>query len=109
MTLTTSAAAARLSRELADLENTFDNTILASAKLMQTMILARQNPDVTVHEGQKAIIRLARAQQAAIDGASDVFRVHDELASIARERCIMDEPGLTEPSGLAKADDLRAA
>ena len=102
-------SAIRIARELRDTEFKLDDALLASAKLMQTMITARKHPDVEVHTGQKALIRLVRAQQSIIDGTSDMFRVHDEMLSVNRELSIMDEDNLTSGSGLSEVDLSKAA
>jgi hypothetical protein len=109
MTLTTSAASVRIAREIREAEAKFDDALLATSKLMATMILTRQTSDIGVNTGQKAIIRLVRAQQHIVDGTSDMFRVHDELVAVSRELGIMDEDELTTGSGLTDLDVARAA
>ena len=109
MTMPISASAARIARDVRTAEEKFDEVLLASAKLMETLVTARQHPGVQVHAGQKALIRLVRAQQNIVDGSSDMFRVHDELAELGRVMGIMDERDLTEGSGLKDADRSRAA
>lgn len=109
MTMTPSTAALRIARQLRDTESKLDDALLSSAKLMETMIQARQDADVEVHTGQKALIRLVRAQQFIVNGTSDMFRVHDEMVSVNREMGIMDEEGLTAGSGLVDADLVQAA
>ncbi len=109
MTLTTATAAVRIARELRETEAKFDEALLASSKLMATMILARQIPEVEVNTGQKALIRLVRAQQHIVDGTSNMFRVHDEMLVVNREMAIFDEDGTTRGSGLTDQDVARVA
>ncbi|MGE3690542.1 MAG: hypothetical protein AB7F98_04095 [Novosphingobium sp.] len=107
MTLNTSAATARIARQLSTAERATDAAILAAAELMSTLLTARANPEVVVHTGQKAILRLHRAQGALIQGSSDIFRVHDEMSTIGREMGIQEE--YTQASGLSEMDDVAQA
>ena len=109
MSIPKSAAAARIRTQLRDAEAKFDEALLASANLMATMVLARANPEVEVHTGQKALLRLAQAQRSMLNGSSNLFRVHDELVVIGRELAILDEPSPTSPSRLADDDRLDEA
>lgn len=106
---TLEVSALRIARELRDTEAKLDDALFASAKLMQTMITARRNPDVEVHTGQAALIRLSRAQQSIVAGTSDMFRVHDEMLRVNREMGIMDEDDVTAHSGLPETDLSEAA
>ena len=45
-------------------EKSADAAILAASELMSTLLNARANPEVVVHKGQKAIIRLHRSSKA---------------------------------------------
>ena len=109
MSLNQASATARIARQLRDAEQATDQAIIKSAELMATLVRARAESGVIVHTGQKALIRLVRAQQALVDGSSDIFRVHDEMAGIGRELGIFDEPNSTPSSGLAAADTSRRA
>lgn len=80
-----------------------DETMLACAKLKQAMLQARQNPDVEVDTGQRAIVRLAQAEQQAMSMSTNLLRVHDELSKVAK--VYADKPGVPtdlEPSALAE-------
>jgi hypothetical protein len=109
MTMPLQISANRIARELRDTEAKFDAALLASARLMQELIAARQHPDVDVHTGQKALIRLVRAQSALVNGSSDIFRVHDEMVGVNREIGILPEEELTTGSGLTAIDVVKAA
>lgn len=102
-------AAIRIARELRETEAKLDDALFASAKLLQTMLTARRNPEVEVHTGQAALMRLVRAQQNIVDGSSDIFRVHDEMLRVNREMAIMDEDDITNPSGLSEERVAHAA
>lgn len=82
---TTTVAAARIVRELPQLERTVDQAIADCAALIHSMALARQIESVSAGTGQAAFLRLSKAQQNLIDAASEVHRVHAELSKINRE------------------------
>ena len=87
-------------------ESAFDEALLQSAKLMQRMIVGRQNPAVPKNAGHEAIIQLAIAQQQLIDGSSGVFKVHEELGRFVREFADKDPDDDTvdpRPTGYIKA------
>lgn len=109
MTLPIPAATARIANQLRNAERKADETLLAMSELMASMLKARANPEVTVHTGQKALIRLLSAQQSILDGSTNLFRCHEEMANLAREMSILDEPGLTEKAGLEDRDLFKAA
>lgn len=106
MSIPLPAATARIARQLRDAETKTDAALLATTELMATLIQARSNPAVAVHTGQRALYRLVHAQRSIIEGSSDIFRVHDELSTIGREMCLLDESGSTPPSGLLEPDTL---
>lgn len=107
MSITIAAATARISRQLPEAELSLDSALLASARLMESMILARQADGVQVFTGQTALMRLAKAQRTLIESQNDMLRVHQELRGIGHEvKAIGDDEGTcpTEPEGHA---DLR--
>jgi hypothetical protein len=104
MSMPLPAATARIARQLRDAETKADAALLAATELMATLIQARSNPAVAVHTGQRALHRLVRAQQSIIEGSSDIFRVHDEMSTIGREMCLLDEDGSTPKSGLLEVE-----
>ncbi|MCP5386634.1 MAG: hypothetical protein H6916_07425 [Novosphingobium sp.] len=109
MSLDRTAATARIARQLKDAEQRIDDALLASSELMATLLRARASTSVVPHTGQAALIRLAEAQRSIINGANDMFRVHDVMASIGREMGVFDEEGSTPPSGLLQTSDEKAA
>ena len=109
MTLKMETAALRIRRDLRDAESKSDAALIAKAKLLETMLTARQCDGVEVNTGQRAIIRLAHAIQSQVNVATDLFRVHDEMVKIAVETGIADEDGSTERTGLGDQDILKVA
>lgn len=71
--------------DLRNTEASFDEALLSSARLLQSMVKARQNPNVAPATAQAAINRLVRSQQHLIAGQSDILRVHAELSKLAVE------------------------
>jgi len=107
MTMTISAATARITRHLPETELSFDNALLASTKLMESMLLARQAEGVAALSGQNAIMRLAKAQRSLIESQNDLLRVHGELLGLGREvKAITDEPGNCEPTAVNDSLEL---
>lgn len=68
-----------------------DEAMIACSKLKQAMISARQNPDIAIDVGQKAVMRLTQAEQQAMSMSTSLLRVHDELSKIYREHAGSDE------------------
>ena len=67
-----------------------DESMIAIARLKQAMLTARQNPEVEVVEGQRALLRLSKAETQALSLSTSLLRVHEELSAIASvkmERC----------------------
>ena len=109
MPIPVNAAAPRIASQLRNTEEHADAALAMVSELLSTLIHARANPEIPVHAGQKAIIRLTKAQQALVEASTEVFRAHDEIAQIGREMGLFDEPGLTKGSGLNESHSLRAA
>jgi hypothetical protein len=61
-----------------------DEAIIAMARLKQAMLSARQNPEIEVHTGQRALMRLTEAEAQALSMSTNLLRVHDELSKVAR-------------------------
>jgi len=85
-----------------------DEVMIACARLKQAMVRARQNPDVNVDAGQRALLRLNQAETQALSLSTSLLRVHDELSKVARETMGGDGDGNTEVSASAIADDVPA-
>ncbi|MEL7190404.1 MAG: hypothetical protein AAGK17_12690 [Pseudomonadota bacterium] len=110
------ADAHNLKKLIREAEALADESMIAFARLKQAMLQARQNPEVEVHAGQRAIMRLNEAEGKALSMSSSLLRVHDELSKLAviklggdddipteiEEAAIPSDPAFTE-SQFAKA------
>ena len=76
--------ALQLKKLIREAEALSDETMLACAKLKQAMLTARQNPELPIDTGQRAILRLTQAEQQAMSMSTSLLRVHDELSKVAR-------------------------
>ena len=88
--------AERLKKLVREAEALADESMIAFARLKQAMLAARQNPGISVHTGQKALMRLNQAEGQALAMSTSLLRVHDELSAIARETMADDQPIPTE-------------
>jgi hypothetical protein len=73
-----------LKKLIREAEALADEAIIAMARLKQAMLSARQNPEVEVHTGQRALMRLTEAEAQALAMSTNLLRVHDELSKVAR-------------------------
>ena len=73
-----------LKKLIREAEALADEAIITMARLKQAMLAARQNPDVEVHTGQRALVRLTEAESQALAMSTNLLRVHDELSKVAR-------------------------
>lgn len=78
------ADAYNIKKLIREAEALSDETMVACARLKQAMIAARQNPNIPVDTGQRAIMRLTQAEQQALSMSTNLLRVHDELSKVAR-------------------------
>jgi hypothetical protein len=74
----------QLKKLIREAEAIADESIIAMARLKQAMLAARQNPEVEVHTGQRALLRLTEAESQAMSMSTNLLRVHDELSKAAR-------------------------
>ena len=74
----------QLKKLVREAEAIADESIIAMARLKQAMLAARQNPEVEVHTGQRALMRLTEAESQAMAMSTNLLRVHDELSKVAR-------------------------
>lgn len=72
-----------LKKLIREAEGLADDSIMAMARLKQAMLAARQNPDVEVHTGQRALMRLTEAEGQALAMSTTLLRVHAELSKVA--------------------------
>lgn len=73
-----------LKKLIREAEALADEAIIAMARLKQAMLSARQNPEVEIHTGQRALIRLTEAEAQALSMSTNLLRVHDELSKVGR-------------------------
>jgi hypothetical protein len=73
-----------LKKLIREAEALADESIIAMARLKQAMLAARQNPEIEVHTGQRALIRLTEAESQALAMSTNLLRVHDELSKVAK-------------------------
>lgn len=78
------ADAHNLKKLIREAEALADESIIAMARLKQAMLAARQNPEIEVHTGQRALVRLTEAENQAPAMSTNLLRVHDELSKVAR-------------------------
>ncbi len=95
-----------LKKLMREAEALADESMLAFAKLKQAMLSARQNPEVEVDTGQRALMRLNQAEQQAMAMSTILLRVHDELSKVARGKA-RDDQGV--PTVVAEATIEAAA
>ena len=76
--------ALHLKKLIREAEALADEAIIAMARLKQAMLVARQNPAIEVHTGQRALVRLTEAESHALAMSSNLLRVHDKLSKVAR-------------------------
>ena len=74
----------QLKKLIREAEAIADESIIAMARLKQAMLAARQNPEVEIHTGQRALMRLTEAESQAMSMSTNLLRVHDELSKVAR-------------------------
>lgn len=91
MTMPTEIAEARLRRAVAEAEQTTDQALEASAKLMLEMIAARRATGSASHMGQTAISSLAKSMPSLVEFQHGVLRTHRELARLLPETAGVDE------------------
>jgi hypothetical protein len=85
------ADAYNLKKLVREAEALADESIIAMARLKQAMLAARQNPEVEVHTGQRALVRLTEAESHALSMSTHLLRVHDELSKVARIHAAGDD------------------
>lgn len=98
------ADAHNLKKLIREAEALADESIIAMARLKQAMLAARQNPEIEVHTGQRALVRLTEAESQALSMSTNLLRVHDELSKLARVHATGD----TETPTVIPADAMMA-
>lgn len=95
--------AQNLKKLIREAEALADEAIIAMARLKQAMLAARQNPEVDVCTGQRALVRLTEAESHALAMSTNLLRVHDELSKVAQVHAGGDSnvPTRVSPGALA--------
>lgn len=96
--------ALNLKKLMREAEALADESMIAFTRLKQAMLQARQNPNVEVHAGQRALMRLNQAEQQAMSMSTSLLRVHDELSKIAREKMSTEDGTETKIPEAAMTD-----
>jgi hypothetical protein len=102
--MTGHVAQQRITRDLKDAEAALDEALLRQARLLSTMVHARQETGVAPFLGQDAMMRLVRSQQAMLNAGGELARVHGRLSDIAVEMVGAD-PCPTPAFGMADLAD----
>ncbi|WP_299194302.1 hypothetical protein [uncultured Erythrobacter sp.] len=95
-----------LKKLIREAEALADESMIAFSRLKQAMLAARQNPEVEVVEGQRALMRLNQAESQAMAMSTSLLRVHDELSKIAREKMATDDVPTEIPAHAVAGDEL---
>lgn len=109
MTDTIRNDALQLKKLIREAEAVTDEATLIYARLKQAMVASRQNPEVPVATGQRAMVRLSRAEQQILEASTNLFRVHEELSRIAPVFGLGDEKTEVEPMGVTAEPVSEAA
>lgn len=109
MTLTTTAATARLVREMGTAEDTLAEAIVASTSLLHTAAIAsRDNVDAPALKTQSALLHLGKLVAGLIEARGEALRVHGQLLEIGREMGATESP-YCPPKNMIDTDQQRAA
>ena len=100
-----------LKKLIREAEALADESIIAMARLKQAMLTARQNPEIEVHTGQRALMRLTEAESQALAMSTTLLRVHAELSKVAEVHAMGDTgvPTVVPESAMAAAPAQPAA
>ena len=98
-------------KHIREAEAVTDEAMIACSKLKQLILKARQNPEINVDAGQKAMVRLLQAEQQALAMSTNLLRVHEELNKVGREYMGPETEGETHisPSAIESAPALANA
>ena len=96
------ADARHIRKLIREAEAVSDEAMIACSRLRQAMIHARQNPEVSVDAGQRALLRLAQAEQNALSLSTSLLRVHSELSDVATVFGMGEEKTDIAPSAIVE-------
>jgi hypothetical protein len=83
--MTPAVAQMRVTRDLHEAEAALDEALICQANLLSSMVTARREAGLPPFEGQDALMRLLKSQQAMVDAGGELARVHGRLNAIAVE------------------------
>lgn len=110
MTLTVSAATARLGRELSSAHSAIDQALVATTALLHSAAVARaDNPEVAPAMGQSALLRMHKSLGGLLGVRADMLRAHQSLRDEATEIMGPDEATCPPPAGIADMPERWAA
>lgn len=93
MSLTLTAATARLVREMEVSEIAIADALVATSALMHSAALAqREFPEAPTIKAQSALIHLNKTLTGLVDAQVEAKRVHSQLLDIAREMGATESP-----------------
>lgn len=93
MSLTLTAATARLVREMEVSEIAIADALVATSALMHSAALAqREFPEAPTAKAQSALIHLNKTLTGLVDAQVEAKRVHSQLLDIAREMGATESP-----------------
>ena len=93
--------AARIRRDLPAAELAFDQALLASTRLFETLVTARLESNLPPATGQAALVRMAEIQKELVHAQSNLLRVHGEMLEVEKATFVEPE-GCPPPSGAFK-------
>ena len=103
------ADARHIRKLMREAEALSDEAMIACARLKQAMLGARQNPEVPVDAGQRALMRLGQAEANALAMSTSLLRLHDELNKVSRVVAGGDEETKLAPMALLDLEPASAA
>lgn len=96
------ADARNIKKLIREAEALSEEAMIACARLKLAMVGARQNPEVAIDAGQRAIMRLNQAETNALAMSTSLLRVHEELNRVNREMAIGEEETNLTPSAFSE-------
>jgi len=85
MPMNADTAKVRIAREINEAEDALNVALLKQSELFSTLLRARRDTAQKASDGQDALLRLSRSQQALLNAGGDLARVHGRLLEINRE------------------------
>jgi hypothetical protein len=85
MTMTTSVAQLRISREIQEAEAALDEALIKQSQLFTTLVAARRETGVAAFTGQDALVRLSRSQQSLLEAGGDLAKVHYRMRKLNQD------------------------